>query len=218
MAIQTYQQWLAAVSLVAVGLGLGGCPQSNWGALPDTKAAASVVQTAATNKPATPPEKAVVAYEVCSEVPDWVRPALEDQQQEMGQNLRYGDDLNQDPLRSLAEKFWNQPIISFTTYGLSARTEPINLSGLWTIADEMWSCYEGDRPEAINQGEMAEIWIIGHRIVSLEWSENQYLLKVVPTGQGVQVVQFERYEANEALPLVIVTAEGDALSAVSGDW
>ena len=80
---------------------------------------------------------------------------------------------------------------------------------------------------------MAELWVIGHRVASLEWSEGQYLLTVVPTGPGIQFIQFERQEHDPTLPLAEITAEaegrraektkreaadGETVSAVSGDW
>jgi hypothetical protein len=218
MTMNRYQRWSVIIGLLGLGVAMGGCPQGYWTAAADTKQASPTVQTAAASKPVASPEQQVIAYEVCSEVPGWQRPSLEAQQQELAANPRYLEGLDQEPLSSLSEKFWTQPVITFTTYGLSARMEPINLSGVWTIADEVWDCYEGDRPDAINAGLFAELWVIGHRVVSIEWSQGQYLLTVVPTGSGIQFVQFERQEADASLPLVVVTAEGQAVSAVSGDW
>lgn len=220
MAVDRYQRWSIAIGLLGLSLGLVGCPQGDVQAIAETKQVqpTAAVQTAAASKPLPVPEQRVVPYEICRELSDWERPSLDTQQQALAANPRYSEGLDQEPLRSLSEKFWTQPIIAFTTYGLSARMEPINLSGVWTIADETWTCYEGDRPDVINQGEMAELWVIGHRVASLEWSEGQYLLTVVPTGPGIQFIQFERQEHDPTLPLAVITADGETVSAVSGDW
>jgi hypothetical protein len=237
MAMEKHQRWIQWLGIVGLGLTLGGCPQSDWQAVADTAvmptptptattavtdqsgtAKDGAVQTAATVKPTPPSEPQVLPYEICSEVSGWQRPTPTQQQQVLASNPRYQGGLDTPPLQGMADRFWEESVIAFTTYGLSARTEPVNLSGLWTIADDMWTCYEGDRPEAINQGEWAELWVIGHRVVSLAWADGQYLLTVVPTGSGVQFVQFPRQEQGESLPLMVTTAEGHTLSAVSGDW
>jgi hypothetical protein len=102
----------------------------------------------------------------------------------------YGVALQSDPLAELAKAWWSHEIFSFTTYGLSARTDPLYLSGVWTALDDTWDCYNGDQPEQINQGELAEMWLLHHRLVSLEWQDGQYLVTVEPTDAGLQLVQF----------------------------
>ena len=82
----------------------------------------------------------------------------------------------------------------------------------------MEPCYAGDRPMAINQGDWAEVWLIGHRVNDIEWVNGQYRLTVDPTSQGLQVVQFERLETQGALALVATTPEGTTVPSISGDW
>ena len=160
----------------------------------------------------------VVEFEVCGDIPDWQRLALSEQTTALVNNPRYGDALTEEPLKGLFEKFWHESVITFTTYGLSARTEPVYLSGIWTGIEAMDACYEGERPEAINRGEMAEIWLIGHRIVDVTWNGNEYQVTVNSASTGLQFVQFKRYEENTALPIVVFEETGAELTAASGDW
>lgn len=213
-----WQRWLMTGSGFSLGLGLMGCPQASLGGTPADPGLIPVVQTAVLEPPTPTPPRAGVDYEICAEVEEWTRPDRERHLRELAQNPRYGEDLDQEPLQSLSEQFWHQPIIAFTTYGLSARMEPVNLSGLWTVGEAMDSCHGGDRSDAINQGTLGELWIIGHRVTQLEWVEGQYVVTVVPTGKGVQFMQFPRQEQEASLPLVVRTVEGQALSVVSGDW
>lgn len=161
---------------------------------------------------------APLAVEVCAELVDWQRSPEGSHIKQLQEMPRYGSAIDSEPLKGLLEKFWNHEILSFTTYGLSARTEPIYLSGIWTALDSLWSCYDGDQPEAINRGELAEVWLIHHRVVDLQWSEGRYTLTVEPGERGLQLIQFDRQEQEASLPLTVVTAAGDPVEAISGDW
>ncbi|NJN20982.1 MAG: hypothetical protein HC812_07055 [Leptolyngbya sp. RL_3_1] len=203
--------------IMLLGLALVGCPdprQTGYSA-----AETSAVPVAATVTPtADGLVQNAVPYDICADLANWVRPAPEVQQQTLQQDPRYSNDLETEPLRTLSEQFWTQPVITFTTYGLSARLEPMNLSGVWTATDQIEPCYTGDRPLAINQGDWAEVWIIGHRLSGLEWSNGQYQLTVEPASKGLQVVQFERQEAQAVLTVVATTSGGEPVPAISGDW
>jgi hypothetical protein len=172
--------------------------------------------------PTTPAITAAAAplrFAVCSEQGAWQRPSESTQQKLLQTDPRYQDALQEEPLKTLSSDFWQHDIISFTTYGLSARTEPINLSGLWTVAEQIWSdCYAGDEGDQINAGETAEAWLINHRVTDLRWQGNQYVMTVEPAEAGVQVVQFERLDANQNLPLTVVTATGQTVDVLAGDW
>ncbi len=215
-----------------LGLGLlllGGCPQESGYGLggrvaletgPDwlPQIVQSSLQTAARDRPTDPLTPQAVPHEVCAGDPTWVRPPWEEHQAALRRNPRYGVAIDREPLRSLGMGFWQESVIAFTTYGLSARMEPTNLTGLWTVMDTMADCHGDDRAEAINRGDLGEIWLIGHQVVDLTWVGGQYVLTVIPTAQGVQFVQFQRQEQGQTLPLVVVTPDGQALSAISGDW
>ena len=43
-------------------------------------------------------------------------------------------------------------------------------------------------------------------------------MTVEPTDTGMQVVQFERNDELAALPLEVVTTDGEAIAVTSGDW
>lgn len=208
------------LGIISTIIGLSGCPQGRQSALSNQTppSAIPIAQTAIAPGSPINTESQPVSFEVCSNLPDWERPDLDAQTETLTSNPRYSDSLDVEPLQSLSEKFWHESIITFTTYGLSARTEPVNLSGVWTVIDAMDPCYEGDRPEAINQGQLGEIWLIGHRIITIEWLGDQYKVVVEPTQKGLQAIQFDRLEASETLPITVVEADGTEVTVASGDW
>ncbi|PZV09662.1 MAG: hypothetical protein DCF32_01735 [Leptolyngbya sp.] len=159
-----------------------------------------------------------IAATVCANLPEWERPSAIAQTKQLEAMPYYGEELDTAPMAELAKAWWGHDFFIFTTYGLSARTDPLYLSGVWTAMDDIWDCYSGDRPEQINQGELAEMWLLHHRLVSLEWQDSQYLVTVEPVGSGLQLVQFPRRESDQTLPLSIVSTTGQALAVMSGDW
>lgn len=159
-----------------------------------------------------------IAADICVNLPDWQRPSDLAQMKQLEAMPTYGAALQSDPLAEMVKTWWNHEIFSFTTYGLSARTDPLYLSGVWTAMDNTWDCYSGNQPEQINQGELAEMWLLHHRLVGLVWQNGQYLATVEPTDTGLQLVQFPRRESSQGLPLNIVTTNGQALAVMSGDW
>lgn len=159
-----------------------------------------------------------IAVNVCLSLPDWQRPSEATQLKQLETMPNYGPALETDPLADIAKAWWEHTIFSFTTYGLSARTDPLYLSGVWTALDDIWNCYNGDQPEQINRGELAEMWLLHHRLVGLEWRDGQYLATVEPLSSGLQLIQFPRQESGQGLPLSIVTTTGQAIAVMSGDW
>ena len=182
------------------------------------KAASTFVKTAdaVVNQPQTATS---IAFSVCSEASDWQRPSLEQQTKQLATDERYSALLRDKEFQQLADQFWQHDILSFTTYGLSARMEPVNLSGLWSVSEEVWSnCYSQDEGSAINAGSLAEAWVMNHRVVDVQWENERYVMVVDPNHQGMQVVQFERREAAAALPLEIITTQGIALEHYPANW
>ncbi|MEL6161559.1 MAG: hypothetical protein AAFQ40_06375 [Cyanobacteria bacterium J06623_5] len=167
-------------------------------------------------------ESNAVSFEVCAAVESWQRPGEAEQAKQLSGDSRYAalgqEEIGDYPLKRASEQFWDHDVISFTTYGLSARMEPMTLSGLWTVTDELWNCYEPETTVAINEGDRAETWLLNQRIVDLAWEEDRYLMTVESAPTGAQVVQFDRVDELATLPLEIVTRDGRAVSAVSGDW
>ncbi|MEM6837918.1 MAG: hypothetical protein AAF609_13800 [Cyanobacteria bacterium P01_C01_bin.120] len=205
-------------------MSLGGCPAT----VPLSDAQMTRESTMPSTIPASQTESAeaaianfppqAVAYEICGDLAHWQRSSLAEQTTALAENPRYGASLTADPLSSLFDKFWQESLITFTTYGLSARTEPIYLSGVWTGIEAMSACYEGDRPAAINAGELGEIWLIGYEIVDFSWTGEAYQLTVEPRPAGLKFVQFERLESGEQLPILVQALDGRELTVASGDW
>jgi hypothetical protein len=233
MGANTGQRLIQSLSCLVAISGIAGCPQLLSGAAkepvaiattPSADATASATQVAVI----TTPDVGTVPFSVCADLSDWQRPSASDQQKQLASDPRYEGSLESEPLSSMSQNMWSHPVISFTTYGLSARTEPLNFSGLWEVADQLWThCYSSTEGDRINTGELAETWLINHRLTSLRWENNRYVLVVEPTDMGVQVVQFTRVDQPEidpqgivptTLPLEVVTSTGEAVPTVSGDW
>ncbi|MEM9904574.1 MAG: hypothetical protein AAF921_06085 [Cyanobacteria bacterium P01_D01_bin.44] len=179
----------------------------------------SSILIASETETAEVPSERDVTYTVCSEIADWQRPSEGEQAKQLQSDARYDGALQDDPLKSLVDSFWQHRVLSFATYGLSARVDPINFSGLWTVADDIWTeCYSGSEGEQINAGEIAEAWLMYHRVTGLRWQDGQYVIEVEPSDAGVQVVQFERLEAEENLPILVVDAGDQPVEVFSGDW
>ena len=219
--MHTWFSWptVGTLGLILSSLGLAGCPLSRSlaDAVPSVQEAIPLAQPTSTETAIgnSPPQ--TVPHEICGAMPDWERLSLEDQTAALMANPRYGEALETEPLKSLFEKFWNESLITFTTYGLSARTEPVYLSGVWTEIDAMSACYEGDRPAAINAGTLAEMWLIGYQIVEFVWTGETYQVTVEPTT-GLRFIQFERLEDEDTLSMVVLESDGDPLTVASGDW
>jgi hypothetical protein len=211
---------IGITGLLIGSLGLVGCPspQSLVASSSPSKQALPVVQSVPSQVAIATVPPVAVAYDICGEIDDWQRPSLEAQTEALMTNPRYGEALATEPLQSLFEKFWHESLITFTTYGLSARTEPVYLSGVWTGIEAMEACYEGDRPTTINAGERAEMWLIGYQVVDFTWTGETYQMTVEPTPAGLRFLQFERVENEATLPLVVLENTGQALTVASGDW
>lgn len=159
-----------------------------------------------------------INYEVCADVENWQRPSEATQAKRLGDDARYDDALQTGAMKAASAQFWDHSVVSFTTYGLSARVEPENLSGVWTAIDEMASCYAPEEMAAINAGDRAETWLLNQRISHLEWTGDRYVMTVESAPSGLQVVQFDRTDELAQLPLDVVDAAGKAVSVMSGDW
>lgn len=209
------------LSVIYLGImGLYGCPRTPSISVSNLAEAEAlpVVQSIALDDGMAETSAQDIRYEVCGEIADWQRPSFSEQMAELAANPRYGHALDEDPLKGLSDKFWNETLVMFTTYGLSARTEPIYLSGVWTGIDAMNACYEGDRAEAINRGAFAEMWLLGHQIVDITWTGTEYQVIVSSSSEGLQFVQFERVEVAESLPIVVIDKGGTEHSVIFGDW
>jgi hypothetical protein len=163
---------------------------------------------------------APLAYTVCSESLTWTRPTVEEQSRHLNADPRYRHGVPGELAQAWVRSFWEKDVISFTTYGLSARQEPIYFSGLWSLLEQqpVWEqCYDADRISQINSGQLAELWLIGHRVRSVQWVDNRYVVTVEPTAQGVQFVQFPRRETLTTLPLQVMTEDQVPLDVVSAD-
>ena len=158
-----------------------------------------------------------IPFEVCGEAQTWVRPTKAEQAKKLQSLPRYSNELASQPLKGLAQRFWQQQVFSFTQYGLSLRMEPIYFSGLWTVEDTLWKCYNANNVTQINAGKTAEVWVLSHRVTRIQWTGEQYVMVVQPAQTGVQFIQFPRRESRSTLPLKVITEAGTKLNVVAGN-
>ncbi len=210
---------LKQLGLAAVGAYvMTGCPStqaSNSLLVSDSDASQDQVAQAVVSE--TTAADNSLEFEVCAS-PDWQRPSDDEQAKQLGDDARYTVALEDGSLKQAAEQFWSHDVVSFTTYGLSARMEPTSLTGVWTVADELWDCYEPETMVAINEGDLAETWLLNKEVTSLTWEGDRYIMTVAPAPTGMQVVQFNRVDELATLPLEVVSESGSAVDVVSGDW
>jgi hypothetical protein len=189
---------------------------SVWGELQAQKSTAVSIPQRIANVPAGK----AIAFEVCSAAPAWVRPESKTQMQQIKSTGRYADAKNNREIENLIQQFWTRNVILFGSYGLSARIEPIYLSGLWTIPNTIDSisnkCYASrQRILDLNSGKTAEIWLLLHKVKSIKWLENRYVMVVQPVNQGVQFIQFARVEQHPTPTLQVIAEDGRELEVIN---
>lgn len=152
-----------------------------------------------------------VPFKTCGELKNWQRPTLPEQTANIKSSPRY-QQIDSVTLKSQLSTLQNQQIFVLTNYGLSALTDRLSLIGINSISEEVYqSCYPFLQIQKLNQGAIAELWLINHQVQKITWHNNSYLITVKPTKTGIKFVQFERQERLAKLPLQIVDPQGKAL-------
>ncbi|MEH2312047.1 MAG: hypothetical protein V7K35_11735 [Nostoc sp.] len=154
-----------------------------------------------------------VPFKICNSTETWVRPTKAEQMKFLRENMsaRY-DDLTKNP--EPYERWLSYNIYSFTIYGGSSFFDYHYLAGLWTPSDNLvWQCDESSRHK-INTGEIAEVWVLLYRVISIKWVGNHYLMVVKPTKKGRQYIQLSRREHQDSLPLKVVTEDGSEIKVL----
>lgn len=152
-----------------------------------------------------------ISYKVCGELKQWQRPTTTEQQAKLQSSPRYHS-INPVTLQSQLEILRNQQIFLVTNYGLSALMDRLYLTGLWSVPESVYqSCYQASQIQKLNQSNIAEIWLINHKVKKITWRNNTYLVTVEPTQKGVQFIQLERQEQGTKLPIQIVDDQGKPL-------
>lgn len=154
----------------------------------------------------------VLSTNICTNINNWQKPSLDQQIKVLSENQRYGTEINEPSLKNLFDELWNNQVFVFTEYGLSARIEPIYLSGTWTVIDNIWDCYTEDSIKKINSGKQGEVWLLGLKFVNLEWKDQQYYLTVENDKNSFQMIQFARQENQPSLPFNVVNTQGKNLT------
>lgn len=159
-----------------------------------------------------------LVFTLCFESATWRRPSVENQLAQLEAMPRYGSAIYQEPLKSVFDGFVAYEVVSFTSYGLSARLEPLYFSGLGTVEADVLGCYDGNQPEAINNGETLELWVMNHRVEAIGWTGDRYRVTASPTDGGMQVIFVPRREQSLSPLIEVVTPEQVLIPSTSGDW
>lgn len=150
-----------------------------------------------------------VAFEVCGEAAAWRRPSEAEQKAKWWDNGRYAG--------ASAETInypWTHDFL--VTYGsASLEYDLINLSGLWTLPDDVRAkCIEPTASDAVLNLRQAEVWALLHRVLSVSHVGADYYIVVEPADQGVQFIEFARPEQQVPLTLHFVTGDGQELDKI----
>ncbi|MEH1835183.1 MAG: hypothetical protein V7L29_24790 [Nostoc sp.] len=152
-----------------------------------------------------------VPFKICNSSETWVRPTKAEQMKFLLSTKRY-DDLTKEPERF--ERWLRYNIFSFTTFGGSSFFDYHYLAGLWTpTGNPVWQCDKFSRTK-INTGEIAEVWVLLYRVISIKWVGNHYLMVVKPTKKGFQKIQLSRREDQDSLPLKVITEDGNDMKVL----
>jgi hypothetical protein len=194
-------------------LGIG----SSWG---DLERGESEIASTPTRKTIPTSAGKAIAFGVCSSFPTWVRPAIDSQHQQIQSTGRYPDAKTNREIQNIIKQFWTQNAISFGSYGISARVDPIYLSGLWTMPNTLDrisnKCYTSKQQIAgLNSGKTAEVWLLLHKVRSVKWLENRYVMVVQPVRQGAQFIQFARVDRQPIPSLQVITEDGKDLEVIN---
>ncbi|MEH2425056.1 MAG: hypothetical protein V7K48_30380 [Nostoc sp.] len=156
-----------------------------------------------------------VPFKVCYSSEIWVRPTKAEQIKFlMSRKARYGD-VTKEPKRYYdLERWWSHNIFSFTMFGGSAFADYHYLAGLWTLkGNPVWQCDESSRHK-INTKEIAEVWVLLYKAISIKWVGNHYLMVVKPTKKGFQYIELPRQEHQDSLPLKVITEDGSDIKVL----
>jgi len=149
---------------------------------------------------------------VCGESTTWTRPSEGEQSAKWWASGRYK--CTDEQCEQNVKAPWTHDF--FVVYGsASIEYDLENLSGLWTLqGEERAGCYERERLEAVLKLEMAEAWVLLHRVKQVKRLGNFYVIVVEPTERGVQFVQFPRPAEKVPLTLYFVTADGQQVDVI----
>ncbi len=141
-----------------------------------------------------------IAFEVCGQNNDWVRP-LESEQRSIWESSRY-----QGTEKDVLMYPWKNQF--FIHYGhASISFDVINLSGLWTLPEDTWDgCL--DQADAVLRWEKIEFWVLNHTVTEIFREDGQHVVVVKDVGRGVQFSQIPRQEGVSPLIIYFVDQDG----------
>jgi len=165
-----------------------------------------------------------VPFDVCSRNDNWERPSDEEQRQHLLSLGRY-DDL--DPEAPLSGRYREnlERIVWRGTGSGSGTFDTVQMSGLWTIADQGTpilgggdstpgpGCQEGP---PVSEGERCELWVLGYDVVSLELTGDEVYVAVRAIPLGFRIVQFDNPEPGVVPAIHLVDPGGRELAFVAG--
>src|SRR5262245_40726079 len=120
-----------------------------------------------------------LGFHVCFEDRSWRRPSAAEHISLLNAQRRYR---KMTPARLRQVPYWTRDVLVFTSYGLSARHDQLNLSGLWSLEDPkdafFTRCYDHGGAQRLGEERVAEAWLIGYRARELRWRAKRYVLVV----------------------------------------
>lgn len=153
-----------------------------------------------------------ITFQVCGESNSWVRPTAAEQKRHLESlNGRYSPEI----IEELGGDYWKYNIFAFTEYpGGSGTYDIVQLAGFWQPHDAKYPAKCENYVTELNAGKIARAWTQYHKVVSIKWVNNRYVMQVKPTKKGRQIIQFPRQESLNSLPLTVVNERGQSVSVL----
>lgn len=146
-----------------------------------------------------------ISLKICGESDNWVRPTAAEQKTHLTSLNRYSSE----QIKELGGAYWNYSIFAFITYpGGSGTYDITQLSGLWTPQNARHPDDCSNYVKELNAGKIGRVWTLNYKVVSLQWLNNLYVMKVRQVHKGAQVIQFRRQESLSSLPLTVIDEGG----------
>lgn len=140
-----------------------------------------------------------IPVDFCISSATWVRPSSQEQAEHLRAVNRYGN-INENSLSRFLG--WSSDFIVYRNYyGLSGLLDISRIAGLWSLRERDMES-KGVRGLSECNSDFAnpsegefQVWSFSHKILSVVWTGERYIITAQPTGQGVQIFQFPKQVA-----------------------
>lgn len=149
-------------------------------------------------------------YEVCFSSQTWQRPSDEALERFVKGDPRYSVEMIK------TSPLWTDNFLLYPD-GASGHAMLFNLGGFWTVAGDITQKQTGlcqERERDVSTGKQVEVWLKYHRLLQLQYSDQQIRFVVQSDNRGFQAIDFLRPEPDD-LHFIFVTPDGQEITRFS---